>query len=104
MSLPQLAQHLRGVMNQENYSQRPVEDLNTVLGPLIGLPADSQIVEMESGAPTSFRDGMNYVLKAASENQIVRMSIETAEGRKRVMVFPGEQGGAARVMGTVSHQ
>lgn len=96
-SLPEVAESLRGTLDPQESFKRPVEDLGAVLGPMLGLPADTKIVELASAPPVSFRDGIRYVLRASQANEIVRLTVETPQGRQRVMVFPGAEGEPARV-------
>lgn len=96
-NLPQVAEQLKQTLDPKESFKQPVTDLDGVLGPVLGLPAGAHIVEMASRPPLSFRDGVGQVLQAAGANEVVRLTVETPEGRQRVMVTPGSAGQPARV-------
>lgn len=96
-TLPQLADQLRTELDPVESFHRPVEDLDQVLGQALGLPAEAKVVELASGPPRSFRDGMRSVMRAARSDKIVRLTIETSGRRQRVTIFPGADGSPAEI-------
>ncbi|WP_058556855.1 hypothetical protein [Thiohalocapsa sp. ML1] len=95
-AMGQLAQELDRLLS-ELPGEGPPDELGTLIGPLLGLPADAQVVELQSAPLRHMTEGLRYMQSTAQDNEIIRLTIETGGERQRVMVMPGSEGAPARV-------
>jgi hypothetical protein len=94
--MTQLAQELSD-LRRDVKANGSSGNLGQIIGPVLGLPGDARVVEIQSASPRDIGQSLRYIEAQAERNQIIRMTIETGGERQRVMVFPGTDGGAARV-------
>jgi hypothetical protein len=95
-AMGQLAQELDRLL-AEFPASAPMDELGNLIGPLLGLPADARVVELQSTPLRHPTEGLRYMQGKAQDNEIIRLTIETGGERQRVMVMPGSDGAPARV-------
>jgi hypothetical protein len=69
----------------------PGLDISTLLGPMLDLPADARIVEVNHEPIRSARDGMTRIRDALAAGSVVRLSIEGVYGKEGVYLMPGPE-------------